>query len=52
MFSLELKSYENYFNLKNAEILFTHKNENHIINLKFEKESLYDSFYAFSKKKL
>ena len=31
-------------------MLFTHENKNHAINLKFEKESSYDSFYAFSKK--
>ena len=52
MFSLELKLYEDYFDLKNTKILFTHKNENYIINLKFKKESSYDSFYALSKKKL
>ena len=50
MFSFELKSYEDCFNSKNAEMLFTHENENHVIDLKFEKESLYDSFYALSKK--
>ena len=47
----ELKSYENCFDSKNAEMLLTHKNENHVINLKFDKELSYDSLYAFSKKK-
>ena len=52
MLSSELKSYENCFDLKNAEMLFTHENENHVIDLKFDKKSSYDSFYALSKKKL
>ena len=52
MFSLKLKLYENCFDSKNAEMLCTHENENHVINLKFEKESSYDSLYAFLKKKL
>ena len=52
MFSFKLKSYENCFDLKNAEMFFTHENENYVINLKFEKESSYDSFYALSKKEL
>ena len=51
MLSFELKLYEDCFNSKNAEMLFTHENENHVIDLKFEKKSLYDSLYAFSKKK-
>ena len=51
MFLFKLKSYENCFDSKNAEMLFTHENENHVINLKFEKKSLYNLFYAFSKKK-
>ena len=51
MFSFELKLYENCFNLKNAEMLLTHENEDHVINLKFEKKLSYGSFYAFSKKK-
>ena len=50
MFSSELKLYENCFDSKNAKMLFTHENENYVINLKFEKKSLYDLFYAFSKK--
>ena len=50
MFSFELKSYENCFDLKNAKMLFTHENENHVIDLKFEKESSYDSLYALSEK--
>ena len=51
MFLFKLKSYKDCFDSKNAEMFFTHKNENHVINLKFEKELLYNSFYAFSKKK-
>ena len=49
--SFELKSYENCFDSKNAEMLFTHENENHVINLKFDKKSSYDFLYALSKKK-
>ena len=52
MLSFELKLYEDCFDLKNAEMLFTHENENYVIDLKFDRESSYDSFYAFSKKKL
>ena len=51
MFSLELKLYENYFDSKNAKMLFTHENENHVINLKFKKELSYNLLYALSKKK-
>ena len=51
MLSFEFKSYENCFNSKNAEMLFIHENENHIINLKFNKKSLYDSLYALLEKK-
>ena len=50
MFSFKLKLYKNCFDSKNAEMLFTHKNKNHVINLKFEKKSSYDLFYALSKK--
>ena len=47
----KLKIYKNYFNSKNAEMLFTHENENYVVDLKFEKKkSLYDLLYAFSKK--
>ena len=52
MFSPELKSYEDCFDSKNAKMLFTHENENHVIDLKSEKKSSYDSFYALSKKEL
>ena len=52
MLSFELKSYENCFDSKNAEMLFTHENKNHVIDLKFDKKSSYDLFYAFSEKKL
>ena len=52
IFSFKLKLYEDCFDSKNAEMFFTHENKNHVINLKFEKELLYDSLYALSKKKL
>ena len=51
MLLFEFKSYENCFDSKNAEIFFIYENENHVINLKFDKKSLYDFFYAFSEKK-
>ena len=40
-----LKSYENYFDFKNAETLFEHENKNHVINLIFDTKSSYESFY-------
>ena len=52
MFSLKLKSYKDCFDSKNAEMLLTHENKNHVIDLKSEKKSSYDSLYALSKKKL
>ena len=52
IFSPELKLYEDCFDSKNAEMFLTHENENHVIDLKFEKKSLYDLFYALSKKEL
>ena len=51
MFSFELKLYEDCFDSKNAKMFFTHENENYVINLKFDKKSLYSSLYALSKKK-
>ena len=50
IFLFKLKLYENYFDLKNAQMFFTHENENYVINLKFNKESSYDSLYVLSKK--
>ena len=50
MLLFKLKSYKECFDSKNAEMLFTHKNENHVINLKFDKKSLYDLLYALSEK--
>ena len=47
MFSFELKLYEDYFDSKNAEMFLTHENKNYVIDLKFEKESLYDSLFQF-----
>ena len=52
MLSFKFKSYENCFDSKNTKMLFTHENENYVINLKLNKKSSYDFFYAFSKKKL
>ena len=52
MFSFKLKLYKDCFNSKNAEMFLTHENENHVINLKFEKKSSYNSLYALLKKKL
>ena len=52
MLLFKLKLYENCFNSKNAKILFTHKNENHVINLKFDKKLSYNFLYALSEKKL
>ena len=51
MFSLKFKLYKNCFDSKNTEMLFTYKNENHVINLKLDKKLLYDSLYALLKKK-
>ena len=44
-----LKSYKNYFDFKNAETLFEHENENHIINLILDAEPLYESLYILFK---
>ena len=52
MLSLKFKSYKDCFDSKNAEMLFIHKNENHVIDLKFNKKSSYDFLYALSKKEL
>ena len=52
MLLFKLKLYENCFDSKNAEMLSIYENENHVINLKFDKKSSYDFFYALSKKKL
>ena len=43
-----LKSYENYFDFKNAKILFEHENENHVIDLIFDAKPLYESLYILS----
>ena len=50
MLSFKFKLYENCFDLKNAKMLFIYENKNHVINLKFDKKSSYDSFYALSEK--
>ena len=51
MLLFKFKLYENCFDSKNAEMFFIHEDENHVINLKFDKNSLYNSLYAFSEKK-
>ena len=51
MLSFKLKLYKDCFDSKNAEMLFTHEDENHVIDLKFDKKSLYNSFYALLEKK-
>ena len=51
MFSAEFKSYENCFDSKNVKILFTYENKNHVIELKLNKELLYDPLYALFEKK-
>ena len=43
-----LKNYENCFDFKNAEILFEHENENHVINLMLDAEPLYEPLYILS----
>ena len=40
-----LKSYENCFDFKDAEILFEHEDENYVIDLMLGAKSLYESFY-------
>ena len=50
MLSFKLKSYEDCFDSKNAKMLFIHENENHVIDLKRDKKSLYDLLYALLKK--
>ena len=52
MLLFKLKSYEDCFDSKNAEMLSIHENKNHVIDLKFDKKSLYDSLYALLKKEL
>ena len=50
MLSFKFNSYENCFDSKNAKMFFTYKNENYVINLKFDKKSSYDFLYALLKK--
>ena len=50
MLSFKLKLYKNCFDSKNAKMFFTYKNKNHVIDLKFDKKSLYDLLYALLKK--
>ena len=40
-----LKSYEHYFDFKNAKIFFEHEDENHVIDLISDAESLYEPLY-------
>ena len=44
-----LKSYENCFDFKNAEILSEHEDEDHIIDLMLGAESPYESLYILFK---
>ena len=50
MFLFKFKSYKDCFDLKNAKMLFTHENKNHVIDLKFDKKSSYNLLYALLKK--
>ena len=50
MLLFKFKSYENCFNSKNTEMLFTYNNKNYVINLKFDKQSSYNLFYPLSEK--
>ena len=43
-----LKNYENYFDLKNAKILFEHENKDHVIDLIFDAKPSYKLFYILS----
>ena len=43
------KNYKNCFDFKNAEILFEHKNKDHVIDLLSNAKLLYESFYIFFK---
>ena len=47
-----LKSYENCFDFKNAEIFFEHENENHVIDLMFDAKSSYEPLYTLSETEL
>ena len=42
-----LKSYEDCFDFKNAETLFEHEDENHVIDLMFDAKPLYEPLYIF-----
>ena len=46
-----LKSYENCFDFKNAEIFLEHENEDYIIDFLSSAKSSYKSFYIFFKTK-
>ena len=43
-----LKSYKNYFDFKNAKILFEHENKDHVINLMLDAKSSYEPLYILS----
>ena len=47
-----LKSYENYFDFKNAKILLEHENKNHVIDLMFDAKLLYEPLYILSETEL
>ena len=42
-----LKSYENYFDLKNTKTLFEHENKDYVIDLIFVAKPSYESLYIF-----
>ena len=46
-----LKNYENCFNFKNAETLFEHENEDHVIDFLSNAKLSYESLYIFFKTK-
>ena len=47
-----LKNYENCFDFKNVKTFFEHENKNHIIDLIFGAESLYEPLYILSETEL
>ena len=52
IFLFKFKLYKNCFDSKNAEMLSIYKNENHVIDLKFNKKLSYVLLYTLLKKEL
>ena len=50
MLLFKFKSYKNCFDSKNAEIFFIYEDKNYVIDLIFNKKSLYNLFYTLFKK--